>query len=152
MCEVGVVKVRAGEIKEEFQSLVDPGIPIPPGVTAINGITQEMLEDAPFFRQVADEFCTFIGDDILAIYNAPFDMGFIQAEMKAIDFPPVRNRTLDVLVLARRILRLVKHPLWYVAKYLDVAESQEHRALGDARVTAEVLLKLTDFPDCDISL
>ncbi len=142
VCEVGVVRVRNGRIEDSFQRLIDPCIPIPAEASAINGITQDMLEGAPFFQRIADDLLEFIDDDMLAMYNAPFDMSFLQAEMKAAERPPIANGTVDVLAVARRLLTLPRYPLWFVAQHLEISESQEHRALGDARIAAEVLLKL----------
>jgi DNA polymerase-3 subunit epsilon len=142
ICEIGVVRVRDGRPVANFQTLIDPGVPIPPGASRINGITDEMVADAPLFAGVAQEFRRFVGDDVLAIYNAPFDMSFIRNELAAAHCPPLQNRILDVLPMARRLLYLERYSLLQVAHYLEIADSQEHRALGDCLLTAEVLLRL----------
>ena len=143
ICEVGVVRVRDGKPAANFQTLVDPGIPMPPMASSVNGITDEMVADAPLFSEIAEEFRRFVGNDVLAIYNAPFDMGFIRPELTAAHCPPLENKILDVLPLARRMLDLERYSLLNVVHYLEIADSQEHRALGDCLITAEVLIRFT---------
>jgi DNA polymerase III epsilon subunit len=147
ICEIGVVRVRNGRPVANFQTLVDPGISIPPGASRINGITDEMVADAPLFAEVAEEFVRFVGDDVIAIYNAPFDMNFIRNELAAAHCPPLQNRILDVLPMARRLLQLERYSLLNVVHYLEIADSQEHRALGDCLITAEVLLRLAPMAE-----
>jgi DNA polymerase III epsilon subunit family exonuclease len=147
ICEIGVVRVRDGRPVANFQTLVDPGIPIPPGASRINGITDEMVADAPLFSEVAEEFRRFVGDGVLAIYNAPFDMNFIRNELAAARCQPLQNRIVDVLPLARSLLYLEGYSLLQVAHYLEIADSQEHRALGDCLITAEVLLRLAPMAE-----
>ena len=100
-----------------------------------------MIADAPMFSEIAEEFHRFIGDDVLAIYNAPFDMGFIRNELAAAHCLPLENKILDVLPLARRMLDLERYSLLHVAHYLEIADSQEHRAIGDCLITTEVLMR-----------
>ncbi|MFC1671918.1 PolC-type DNA polymerase III [Planctomycetota bacterium] len=141
ICEVGVVRVRDGTPVASFQALVDPGIPMPAMASSVNGITDGMVADAPLFSEIAEEFRRFVGDDVLAIYNAPFDIGFIRNELADAHCPPLENRILDVLPLARRMLDLERYSLLNVVHYLEISESQEHRALGDCLITAEVLMR-----------
>src|SRR5664279_3363886 len=77
--EIGAVKTRGGEVLGEFQTLVDPGGPIPPFIVALTGITDAMLIAAPRIEQVLPAFLEFLGDAVLVAHNAPFDVGFLKA-------------------------------------------------------------------------
>jgi DNA polymerase III epsilon subunit len=147
ICEIGVVRVRDDRPVANFQTLVDPCMPMPPAASSVNGITDEMVADAPLFSEIAEEFVRFVGDDLIAIYNAPFDMNFIRNELTAAHCPPLQNRILDVLPMARRLLQLERYSLLNVVHYLEIADSQEHRAIGDCLITAEVLLRLAPMAE-----
>ena len=95
ICEIGVVRVRDGRPVAHFQTLVDPGIPMPPMASNVNGITDEMVADAPLFSGVAEEFYRFVGNDVLAMYNAPFDMKFIRNELATAHCPQLENKIFD---------------------------------------------------------
>lgn len=107
--EIGAVKFDpvTGETGEEFHRYVNPGVPIPPEVAKVHGITEEMLADKPPFEEIAEELEEFVGDAHVVIHNAQFDVGFLTAELKR-----VKRRKFDELPaqitctrrLARRVL------------------------------------------------
>jgi DNA polymerase-3 subunit epsilon len=77
--EIGAVKVRGGERLGEFQTLVDPGVPIPPFISVLTGISDSMVAGAPRLGAALTAFLEFAGDAVLVAHNAPFDVGFLKA-------------------------------------------------------------------------
>ncbi|MBI3963018.1 MAG: 3'-5' exonuclease [Deinococcus sp.] len=138
--EVGAVKLN-GDGKSEFVSLVYPGRPIPPYIQDLTGITDEMVAQAPPLAEVMADLAEFVGDSVLAIQNAPFDLSFLVPRLAKVGcslYQPV----LDTVHLARRALRLPHCGLDALAEYFELPKNGRHRALGDARLTAEVLRQL----------
>ncbi|MDP9405519.1 MAG: exonuclease domain-containing protein, partial [Actinomycetota bacterium] len=85
--EFGAVKVRAGEVLGEFQSLVDPGQAIPAAVSALTGITDAMVAARPGVAAVLPTFLEFCGGAALVAHNARFDVGFLQAALDRLAYP-----------------------------------------------------------------
>ena len=81
--EIGAVKVRGGEVLGEFQTLVNPGEPIPPFIAVLTGITDTMVAAAPRIESVLPSFVEFARDTVLVAHNAPFDIGFLKAACAA---------------------------------------------------------------------
>jgi DNA polymerase-3 subunit epsilon len=84
VCEIGVVKLRGGAVIETFGSLIDPQRPISAGAYAVNGISPQMLLNAPIFSTVAEKLWGMMADSIIVAYNAPFDVSFITNEFRLI--------------------------------------------------------------------
>lgn len=140
--EVGAVKVRGGERLGEFATLVDPGVPIPPFITALTGITQQMVTNAPPMSAVLPAFLEFARGCVLVAHNAPFDIGFLRAACTAHDHPWPAFPVVDTADLARRVLTREKVPnckLATLARYFRTGTEPCHRALADARATVDVL-------------
>ena len=140
--EIGAVKTRGGEVIGEFQTLVDPGGPIPPFIVALTGITDAMLVAAPRIEQVLPSFLEFLGDAVLVAHNAPFDVGFLKAACRAHGYPWPGNEVVDTVTLARRATTKEEAPnkkLSTLARVFGTAVTPNHRALEDARATSEVL-------------
>ncbi|PID50885.1 MAG: endonuclease, partial [Propionibacteriales bacterium] len=76
--EIGAVVVRGGEVEKKFQSLVNPGIRIDPMITAITGITNEMVAEAPGIASVLPSFLEFAKNSVWVAHNARFDIGFLK--------------------------------------------------------------------------
>src|SRR5690625_124112 len=93
--EIGAVKVRGGEVIGEFQSLIDPGVPIPPSIVLLTGITDAMVTTAPLIGEVLPAFTEFIRGAILVAHNAPFDMGSIKQALSYNGDPPAFVHGLD---------------------------------------------------------
>ncbi len=136
--EIGAIKIKNGEVIDEFQALVNPGVSIPEKIVKLTGITDDMVKDAPPIDQVLDEFLGFIGDSCLVAHNAGFDMGFIRHfadEMGIV----IYNSVIDTLDLSRILLpHLRRHKLNLIAEDLGVTLENHHRAVDDARATAEI--------------
>ena len=151
--EIGAVRVRDGAVVDEFSSLVKPSRPIPPFITSLTGITPAMVSDADPIGAVLECFMEWSGlgaqdSPVLVAHNASFDVGFLRRAARACARPWPRVRVVDTLALARLALPrpLVRnHKLGTVASYFGTATVPEHRALGDARATAEVLLGFIDL-------
>ncbi|MFI7427211.1 DEDD exonuclease domain-containing protein [Micromonospora sp. NPDC049836] len=140
--EIGAVKVRGGEELGVLATLVNPGVPIPPFITVLTGITQAMLLPAPPIEQVLPSFLEFIADAVLVAHNAPYDVGFLKAACVKHGYRWPNPRVLDTAALARRVLTRDEVPnrkLGTLAAYFRTATQPTHRALDDARATVDVL-------------
>ena len=141
--EIGAVKVENGEISESFDLFVDPEKAITPEITRLTSITNEMVAGAPKEAEALEQFFRFCdGCDILVAHNADFDMGFLRAAIRRCgrEEDPVQ---IDTLVMARAMYpELKKHKLDTIAERLGVTQKHHHRADDDARVLAEIFLKM----------
>lgn len=141
--EIGAVKVENGEILESFDLFVDPEKAITPEITRLTSITNEMVAGAPKEAEALEQFFRFCdGCDILVAHNADFDMGFLRAAIRRCgrEEDPVQ---IDTLVMARAMYpELKKHNLDTIAERLGVTQKHHHRADDDARVLAEIFLKM----------
>lgn len=145
MTEIAVVHVDGGEITGEYSTLLNPGRSIPPFITTITGITAEMVEGAPFFEHVADHVHGLLEGRIFVAHNAPFDRGFVRAELAEArgESPPLPH--LCTVQMARGLLpSLRKRNLDSVARHYGIPIHARHRAAGDALATARILLRLLD--------
>jgi len=144
--EIGACRVTHGEITDEFQALVNPELPLPPFIATLTGISEEMLAAAPAFSEVVTAWLDFVGDAVLAAHNSNFDVTLINKEIARV-FPGcrMRNAELCTVQLARRVMpTLEKHHLDALAEHFGFQITERHRAAGDARATARVLLHLLD--------
>ncbi|MCX4388591.1 DEDD exonuclease domain-containing protein [Micromonospora peucetia] len=140
--EIGAVKVRGGEELGVLATLVNPGVPIPPFITVLTGITEAMLVPAPPIEQVLPSFLEFVTDAVLVAHNAPYDVGFLKAACAKHGYRWPNPRVLDTAALARRVLTRDEVPnrkLGTLAAYFRTATQPTHRALDDARATVDVL-------------
>ena len=141
--EIGAVRMRGGEIVEEFDTFVNPERPIPAKITELTGITDAMVADAPSEQEALRLFYGFCGEcRVLVAHNAEFDTGFIRntAERCGMDYP---FTGLDTLAISRSLYpHLKNHKLDTVADYLRLPPFQHHRACDDARVLAQIMQHL----------
>lgn len=139
--EVGAVRARGGEVLAELRTFVHPGVPIPPSVTAITGITDADVAHAPDAATVLPTVLDFVGDAVFVAHNARFDLGFLRAAAARLGLPPPRPRVVDTAVLARRLIRdeVRDLRLGTLARHLHAPDTPDHRALHDARATLHVL-------------
>lgn len=139
--EIGAVKVAAGEVIGEFATLVDPGVAIPPQVTALTGITSAMVHDAPPLQQVLPAFLEFVAGCALVAHNASFDIGFLRAACRTHGYPWHKPAVVCTVRLARRIIprdEATSHKLSTLARLFGARTMPTHRALDDARATVDV--------------
>jgi DNA polymerase III epsilon subunit family exonuclease len=147
LTEVGAVRLSGGRIAAEFSALVNPGVPIPAGVAELTGITDGMVADAPGAGQVLTDFLDFASGSVLAAHNAPFDVAFLKTACQRNGLPWSPPAVIDTAVLARLVLRPDQVPdrkLATLASYFGTTATPCHRALADARATAEVLSGLVN--------
>ncbi len=144
--EVGAVKYRGGEQLGTFDTLVNPGVPIPPFITVLTGITEAMLLPAPPIEEVLPPLLEFIGNAVIVGHNIRFDVSFLDAALTAHGYPKLDHRRVDTLGLARRLVRdeVTDLKLGTLARHLRVAAEPCHRAYADAAATAEVLHALLE--------
>ncbi|MEK8228784.1 exonuclease domain-containing protein [Oerskovia sp. M15] len=102
--EIGAVKVRGGEVLGEFQTLVDPGTPVPAFIARLTGITSAMVANAPPIEAVLPSFLEFARGAVLVAHNAPFDIGFLKAAARDAGYEWPGNQVLDTVPLARRVV------------------------------------------------
>jgi DNA polymerase-3 subunit epsilon len=143
--EIAIVEVRGGRIVDEYKTLVNPGRRIPPGVTALTGITNEMAAQAPWFDHVADEVLARLEGRVFVAHNVSFDWGFVSMELtRALGECPQLVRMCTVRMVRRFVPGLRHRNLDVVSRHFGVAVHARHRAHGDALATARVLLRLLD--------
>lgn len=140
--EIGVVLTDAQRAPVyEWTTLVDPRRSV--GPTAIHGVTPAMVVDAPRFGDVADDLALLLENRVLVAHNARFDVAFLEAEWRRLEQRP-NLQPLCTMALARR--RRLPAKLSECCAALGLTNPDEHRALGDARVTAQVLDRLDPRP------
>lgn len=146
MIEVACVTLERGRITETFTSLINPGEPIPPFITALTGITDAMAAAAPPFAELAADVRRRLAGAVVVAHNAPFDRRFLTAELTRADETFVwTTPTLCTVRLARRLVPgLDSYRLASVAGYFGIRNAACHRAAGDALATAELFLRLLE--------
>lgn len=143
--EIAVVEVRGGRIVDEYQTLVNPGRRIPPGVVALTGITNEMVAGAPYFDHVAEAVLARIEGRVFVAHNVAFDWAFVSSELtRALGDAPELVRMCTVRMVRRLVPALRHRNLDVVTRHFGVDVHARHRAHGDALATARVLLRLLD--------
>jgi DNA polymerase III epsilon subunit family exonuclease len=143
--EIGAVKVKGGEIIGEFKSFVNPLSPIPEYITAMTGISDLMLADAPVIDEIFPTFLEFVGshnEAVLVAHNAPFDLSFLKSAAKDLDYEWPKYKTLDTVTIARQLLTkedVRDCKLGTLAQFFGTKTEPNHRALDDAKATTEIL-------------
>ena len=140
--EIGAVKVRGGQVLGEFQTLVNPGTPIPRFITRLTGITNAAVARAPRLREVFPSLVEFCRGCVMVAHNARFDMGFILRASVNLGYDWPATTVLDTVSLARRIIprrEVRNYQLGTLSSYFSTAISPSHRALDDARATVDLL-------------
>ncbi len=151
--EIGAVRVRGGRIVEEWTSLVRPGRRIPSFIVKLTGITDEMVATAPEFHRIAGELRAFIGDAIFVAHRAKFDHGFLRAEFDRVGIRLAGPVLCTVVEMKRFFPGLPSYGLAALSAHFGVSLESHHRALCDARATAELLLRINEkrraSPSCE---
>lgn len=148
--EVGAIKLRGGECLGRLQTLVNPGVPVPPAVTFLTGITEAMVVPAPPIAAVLPPLVDFLGRAVLVGHNVRFDLAFLRAALGRGGFPPLVNWAIDTCALARRLVadEVPDCRLATLARHFRTSVRPTHRALDDAEATAEVLHCLLERAGC----
>ncbi len=147
-----VIEIAAIELindlptRNTFHRLIHPERDVPPESTRVHGITLDKLLDAPRFAEIVDDMLAFFGDDPLVAHNAPFDFGFLNAELARCNRPKLApERMVDTLVLAKTRFPGMPNSLDALCRRfgIDLSERTTHNALLDCRLLAEVYVELT---------
>ena len=139
LVEVAWVALDGGEIGETWSTLVNPGRPIPPDASAVHGITDLMVRDAPVPAGVAAELESRCAGRTLVFHNAAFDLPFLAALLRRGGRGPLLHPVVDTLGLARGLFDAGGNSLGALASRFRLEPETAHRALGDARTTARLL-------------
>jgi DNA polymerase-3 subunit epsilon len=144
ICEIGAQRVRALALEDAFETLVDPRVALPAVVTSLTGIRAEALRGAPRSQLAVRRLLAFAGDAAVVAHNARFDLAFLDREVELLTGRRIAAPVVDTVWLARRLLgeRAKKVGLASLAHFFGVSTEPCHRALPDARATAEILVVL----------
>jgi len=143
--EIGVVKVKGGQVLGTFQSFVDPGHSVPVFITQLTGISDEMLISAPFIDEILPTLFKFLGsadETVVVAHNSPFDLSFLKAASKNHEISWPNYLTVDTARLARAVLdrdEVINCKLSTLAEFFGASTTPNHRALDDALATVDVL-------------
>jgi DNA polymerase-3 subunit epsilon len=143
--EIGVVKVKGGQVLGTFQSFVDPGHSVPVFITQLTGISDEMLISAPFIDEILPTLFEFLGsaeETVVVAHNSPFDLSFLKAASKTHEIEWPEYSTVDTARLARAVLdrdEVINCKLSTLAEFFGASTTPNHRALDDALATVDVL-------------
>lgn len=144
--EYAFIKYRNGKLHEKLTALCRPDNPIPPEIQEITGITNEMVRDKKHFRKHIPDILDFIGDYPIIGHNVSFDMRFFrnQLQMAGVNASFLKEREIyDTLLLSRTFLfYLPNFNLTSLSSHLGIDAVEFHRAEGDARVCAEIFIKI----------
>ena len=137
--EVGIMKVKNGEVIDEFSCFVNPEKPIPQRVVEVTNITDDMVKDAETIDKVMPKILEFVGDSVLVAHNADFDIGFLKYNANELGLR-LDNTYLDTLRLAKDLFPdYKKYKLGKIAENLGIKVEVAHRALDDVDTTVKVL-------------
>jgi len=143
--EIGAVKVCGGQVLGTFKTFVNPGTSLPPFITELTGITDEMLVEAPRIETVLPLLFEFLGSErttVFVAHNAPFDLSFLKASAALHGYSWPNFRVIDTVKAARFVLTkddVQNYQLGTLAAYFRTEIAPSHRALDDALATVDVL-------------
>ena len=156
-----VIEIGAVEVEnfvptgKNFHVYVNPNREVDAGAVKVHGLTNEFLADKPNFEDIADDFIKFIGDAHLIAHNAPFDLGFMNAELSRINYQLIMaDMVIDSLTLARKKFPGSPNSLDALCKRfeIDLSAREKHGALLDSELLAEVWLELNGGRQQGLSL
>lgn len=131
--EIGLVRVRQGNISDRFQSLVNPGYALDSFISELTGITDDMLISAPKLEEIMPSAISFIGDDFVVAHNANFDINFMYDSCLKLELLAFKNDFIDTMRLSRRLFpEFAHHRLTDLIQRFKISDTVEHRALKDA--------------------
>ena len=141
--EIGAVKFDRRGVIARYNVLINPEMPMPEEAGKVNGITDEMLKDKPLIADVFPDFFDFIGTGVLVAHNAPFDINYVNAELKRIGKSPLANKVVDTRIFAKEVFPgLSSYALQDLAVQFGITALEAHRAEDDARVCMELFDKI----------
>jgi DNA polymerase III epsilon subunit family exonuclease len=146
LTEVAAARYRGGEMLGTYQTLVKPDERIPPFITALTGISDLMVADAPTIGAMLPSFLEFLGGAVVVGHNVRFDLAFLNHALVSTGRDPLQNATVDTLALARRLVpdMVPNCKLGTLAACLDLSHRPSHRALNDVLATGDLLHHLLE--------
>tara|TARA_B100000315_G_scaffold259261_1_gene314571 strand:+ start:1536 stop:2354 length:819 start_codon:yes stop_codon:yes gene_type:complete len=146
ICEIGAFKVRNREIIDKFHTLVNPKKNMPKQAYEVHKISDDDLKDAPFFEAIVNKLTNFLDNSVVCAYNVKFDIGFINDHLKDIHYASLSSPAIDILLMARDVLKIPRYNLETTAKYFGIdCSGGLHRAREDALIAYAIFLKLLDI-------
>ncbi len=142
--EIAIVTFDGTKIIDTYSTLINPGRYIPPFITSLTGITNDMVESAPAFEEVADSILTKTAENIFVAHNVNFDYGFVKSEFNELGVKFDRKKLCTVRLSKRIFPGFRSYGLGTLSKDLGISINDRHRALGDAEATAKVLSLLIE--------
>ena len=142
--EIAIVNIQDGQIVEEYETLIHPERMIPTSISYFTGITNEMVESAPKFHQVAKKIVEMTLQSIFVAHNVYFDYNFIKAEFASLGFTFNRPRLCTVRLSRLLIPGHRSYSLGKICADLGIGIENRHRAMGDVRATVELFRKLLE--------
>ena len=143
--EIGVMKIKDGEVIDEFSCFVNPEKHIPQRVTEVTNITDEMVKDAETIDKVFPKLLEFLGDSVIVAHNTGFDVGFLKQNAKTLGYE-FDYTYLDTLSLAKDLFPdYKKYKLGKIAENLGIKVEVAHRALDDVDTTVKVFKVMLDM-------
>jgi DNA polymerase-3 subunit epsilon len=148
MVEIGAIEVNNRDMSQTrtFHQYINPERSIPEVVVRIHGIDDKRVKDEPTFKDIAQDFLDFVQGGTLVIHNAPFDLGFIMAELDACGLPNIHDMpVIDTLVMAKKQFPRQRNNLDALCDRFDVERGHRelHGALLDSELLGEVYLAMT---------
>lgn len=141
--EIGAVRFNNGVPEAVFATLIDPLRPIPPGASAVNGISDEMVRGKPTIDKILEQFAAFCEEDPLVAHNAPFDAQFLTADYKKWEFSTPKGLILDTLPISRKVFPgLANYKLGTLVQHLKIPTTGFHRAEEDATYCGKLFMEL----------
>ena len=142
--EIGAVLVEDGETVKTFSAFVNTGIQVPPAITELTGITQEMAESGKPLREALEGFLDFCGERDILGHNIPFDYGFLKQNLANLRLP-FEKRGIDTLKIARKHLAdLPSRSLETLCGHYGILQEKRHRACVDAMSASRLYQKLKE--------
>ena len=142
--EIGIIKIKNGEIIDTFECFVNPEKPIPPEVVEVTHITDDMVKDAETIDKVMPKVLEFMGDSVLVAHNADFDIGYMKYNCEQLGLP-FNNTHIDTLRLAKAIFpEFSRYKLGFIADKLGIKVEVAHRALDDVKTLVAVFKEMIE--------
>lgn len=143
--EIGMVTIEDGVITDQYKSFVNPEQPIPTFITQLTGITDDDVVDAPLFDELVDDIVMRCEGAYFVAHHVQFDLGFLNYALEEAHGSPLKVPVLDTVELARIFMpQAPGFKLSQLSEFFKVQHEDPHRALADAYVTSEILLKLLE--------
>ena len=147
--EVAIVIYRDGKIIKKYNQLINPETHISRFISYLTGITNEMVVDRPIFSEVAHEIYSHFENVYFVAHNVPFDLGFLNYELKNAGLPAITQPVIDTVELSRILLpQAPSFKLGHLSEWLGISHDDPHRALSDALVTTKLLDYLLKKLNC----